>query len=209
MLVEAMNYQEISQEVMKDFMKLRSTTEERLAEMYDRERRKLKVDKYSCYPKAYSVKTGTKNNWIIIFRKSTVHEKYKSQKEINVHYIVYYHTAKGLNVISHSNNYHELFYGHFFKRYNERMKLNLDKHVDIVTDYFLNTPEIYYKITTKNNCNATIGVCDKGYLMGEYLPKENFVINKTFVSKDISHEGQRKAEKYLMQFKIRLPQNNY
>jgi hypothetical protein len=138
MLVEAMNYQEITKEVMKDFEKLRDTTEERLGDMYDKERRKFKIDKCRTYPKAYPVKTASKNTWILIFSKTPARDKYTGPDTINVSYVVYYYTSKGLAVINRSAaKYLELYYGHFFKRYNERMKLGLDKPVDIVTNYSL------------------------------------------------------------------------
>jgi len=51
MLVEAMNYQEITKEVMRDFEKLRVNTEPRLSDAYEKERRKFKIDKAGLTPK--------------------------------------------------------------------------------------------------------------------------------------------------------------
>ena len=69
MLVEAMNYQEITKEVMRDFEKLRVNTEPRLSDAYEKERRKFKIDKSRTYPKACPVKTATKNTWILFLAK--------------------------------------------------------------------------------------------------------------------------------------------
>ena len=132
MLVEAMNYQEITKEVMKDFEKLRANTEPRLGDGYEKERRKFKIDKSRTYPKAYSVKTASKNTWILFFSKAPGRDKYQGQDSTTVSYVVYYYTSRGLSVINLSSaGYLELYYGHFFKRYNERMNLNLDKPIEI------------------------------------------------------------------------------
>ena len=70
MLVESMNPLEITLEIMKDFKRLRSTTAERLGTEYDRERRKLRIETRKTYPKAYPIKTASKNTWLLFISKA-------------------------------------------------------------------------------------------------------------------------------------------
>jgi len=199
MLVEAMNYQEITKEVMRDFEKLRVNTEPRLSDAYEKERRKFKIDKSRTYPKACPVKTATKNTWILFFSKGPGKDKYQGIDSTTVTYVVYYYTSRGLTVINlSSGGYLELYYGHFFKRYNERMKLGLDKPIDIVTNYFLYGSHAVYQIINKNDKKCTLGVSPNGFLLGEFLQEERFLINKTFVSRDLTYDEQGEAEKKLI-----------
>src|SRR3954469_22756268 len=126
MIVESMNHHELKKEVMKDFQRLRDTTEDRLTTEYDKERRKFKIEKNRSYPKIYPVKTASKNTWLIFISKAPAEEIYKGFNTMNVNYVVYFYASTGLSVINVSSVGHlELYYGHFFKRYNERMKLGL------------------------------------------------------------------------------------
>ena len=70
MIVPVMNKNEIEAEVKKDFTKIYKSTIPRLAVEYDRERRKLKIDKSGDCKKIYSIKTGSKNSWMIFIRKA-------------------------------------------------------------------------------------------------------------------------------------------
>jgi hypothetical protein len=62
MIVPAMNKKEIEAEIKKDLAKIYKSTIPRLAVEYDRERRKLKIDKADDYKKIYCIKTGSKNS---------------------------------------------------------------------------------------------------------------------------------------------------
>jgi hypothetical protein len=199
MLVEAMNPDEITREVMKDFNKLSKTTAERLGDEYDRERRKFKIDKTKTYSKAYLIKTASKNTWILFFSKAPAQKKYIGRDSINVGYVVYFYTSKGLSVINRATgNFLELYYGHFFKRYNERMKLNLDKPLDIIKSYFKHGGNVVYSVINKNAHEYTIGICRHGILLGELSHNRQWLINKTFVSRDLARPDQDEVEKKLI-----------
>lgn len=199
MLVESMNPDEITREVIRDFDKLQETTAERLGDEYDRERRKLKISVIKTYPKVYPIKTASKNTWLLFLSKAPSLEKYKGKDSINVSYIVYYYNSKGLRVIHRSSGKClEIYNGHFFKRYNERMNLKLESPLDIVKSYFMYGSHSVYSIVTKNDKEYTIGISSEGILLGELRHNRLWLINKTFISRDLSRPSQDEVENELI-----------
>jgi len=99
MLVEAMNPVEIATQVYREYSKIYFTTAQRLLKEYDRERRKLKIDKSRIYTRHYTIKTAQKNNWIIFIGKAPSKEKYKGMECANTCCMVYYYTSKGFRVL--------------------------------------------------------------------------------------------------------------
>jgi hypothetical protein len=70
MLLPTMTDLEVYAEVVRDYHRLEETTLQRLHHEYFKERQRLKIDKTKVYPRTYRVKSGTKNNWLIIITKS-------------------------------------------------------------------------------------------------------------------------------------------
>lgn len=135
MLVESMNHNEISKEVATDWLNIQKSLD-RLANEYDRERRKNKVDKRETYSRAYPLKTNKKNTWIVFFSKAPAVNSYKGLADLNVLAIVYYHNLLGLRVFKLGASGGLVVYnGHLFQRYNERMGLNISNPVDIVKHF--------------------------------------------------------------------------
>jgi len=198
MIVESMDHLELKKEVLRDFQKLRETTEERLAAAYDKERRKFKIEKTRSYSKVYPVKTASKNNWLIFINKAPAQEIYKGFDSMNVCYVVYFYTSTGLSVINIASGHLELYYGHFFKRYNERMKLGLTNTLDAVKKYFANGGFGVYSVVKKDGKDYSIGLSGEGILLGEVIHNRQWVINKTFISRDIMRSDQDATEKELM-----------
>jgi hypothetical protein len=199
MLVDSMTPAEITKEIQKDFLKLYNTTADRLGEEYNRERKKLKIDTGRTYPKAYSIKTATKNTWILFFSMAPRETKYKGIDSINVSYVVYYYNATGLRVFHHTSGKQiEVYNGHFFTRYNERMHLNLDKPLDIVKKYFMYGSHSIYSIEKKDDKEYTIGISSEGILLGELQHDRQWLVNKTFISRDTASSAHDEAEKKLL-----------
>lgn len=131
--------------------------------------------------------------------KSPSIEKYKGKHCINASFVVYYYNTRGLRVFNRSTaNFIEVYNGHFFKRYNERMKLNLDKPLDIVKSYFMYGGHSAYSIVPKNEKEYTIGISKEGILLGELSHNRLWLINKTFISRDISNPYQDRIESELI-----------
>lgn len=201
-----MNHKEVAAEFMRDLEKIKATTLERLLLEYDRERRKWKINPAKDYAKVYTIKTKAKNNWIIILRKPYSIEKYKDTGDICYCCISYYHDKNGLTVLRprDTDECIEAYWGHFFNRYNERMHLNLSSIVEVIKTFFLNSGCVGYHIYPERN-NKTVGICSEGFLFGNLDKESNWIINKTFVSKEIAFDNQNKAgQKILAQFGSKL-----
>lgn len=201
-----MNHKEVSAEFMRDFQKINATTLERLLLEYHRERKKWKINPAKDYGKVYTIKTKAKNNWIIILRKPYSISKYKNTGDICYSCITYYYSTEGLIVLRHRDdgNSIEAYWGHFFTRYNQRMHLNLSTTVEIIKTFFINSGSIGYHIYPKQGFRTT-GICSEGFLFGKLDTESNWIINKTFVSREIAFDSQNKAgQKIMRQFGAQL-----
>ena len=200
MLVPSMNHSEICSQVKREYDKIYKTTILRLGEEYDRERKKLKIKKESFYPKEYAIKTAGKNNWIIFMHKGPGIEKYTGKNCIYMLSIVYYYSDKGLRVFYMAGE--DLLVGfnaYFFKRYNERLGLNLSNPIDIVKEHLRKGVYSQIKLIQKNNRIHIIGFGIDGLRLGEVKYDMTYVEWKTFVSRDLTYRKQDEIEKELIE----------
>lgn len=196
MLVPSMNQLELTMEVFNDFEILYETTANRLSKEYDRERRKLKIDKRRVYARQYEIKTKSKNPWIISVCKAPAHHKYNGEDSIHVGFVTWYYGNSGLTVFQVSPPFRlRVFYGHFFKRYNERMNLQLNKPVDLIKRYFLHNTYAGYTVYKENETKKFIGFSPEGIMLGEPRYNDLWLVNKTFVSKDLCRTDQDAEER--------------
>jgi len=195
-----MNHKEVAAEFMRDLEILKATTVRRLFSEYDRERKKLNIHTGKDYPKIYPIKTKAKNNWLIFIRKSPSIEKYKGIDDICHCCVVYYYDKAGLVALRHvqDKNMIEAFWGHAFNRYNERLDLHLSTVVDMIKTFFNNCGYIHYLIypTLKGKCN--FGICKDGFVLGEVQNEGTWLVNKTFVSKELAYDNQNKLKANMM-----------
>ncbi len=196
MLVEAMTYKEITAQVMSEYDKILSTTMLRLGLEYEKERKKLKIDKKRTYRKEYVIKTAGKNTWIIILGKAPSQEKFTDRYCTNTCCATYYYNSKGLQVFNPQSTKVILavYNGHFFMRYNERLRLNLKTPIDIVKHFFKYNSYIEPQITVKGDRLFALGICKSGMLLGEAINDYTWVQWRTFVSKDLLKPGQDELE---------------
>ncbi len=202
MLLTTMTPAEINTQIYREYDKLYSTTVIRLLYEYDRERKKLKIDKTRLYTKDYHVKTKDKNKWIIFIGKAPAIDKYNGPQTTAVNCSVYYHTEKGIRVFNPCpNDIVEVYNSHFFARYNERLGLNLTNTVDIITHFFKYNRD--HKVVTdeKGDRMLTTGFCKHGLLLGEYDISYNYdwLVWKTFVSRNLTRKDQKKTENEILQ----------
>ena len=139
MLLNTMTSAEINKQISSEVLKLKQTTMPRLLQEYDRERRRLKVDKNSTYCKDYRIKTAGKNNWIICVNKPLSQARYTSIDEANICCSVYYYSDKGLLLYCPEEDGRlNVFNAHFLNRYNERLHLGLCNITDVIIHFLKN-----------------------------------------------------------------------
>jgi hypothetical protein len=196
MLVETMDNKEVSAEIKKDFEKLAETTMQRLIGEYERERKRLQIKKERTYTRIYPIKSARKNNWLFFIRKGPSKDVCKHRDDIEITPVVYYHNKKGLRVFSCADkNLLGVYKGHFFKRYNERLRLGLPTTLDIIKHYFTYNCYTAYKAIEKGGRVFTIGFGKDGLVLGEGWKNELWLVNNTFISKDLFFPEQSEAEK--------------
>ncbi len=189
-----MNHQEISIQVKREYEKICSTTIQRLFKEYEHDRKKLKINKHDRYLRDYSIRSHEKNNWIIFIEKSAGIEKYEPGGYLNYLAIVYYYSDQGLKVFHLQNGVLVSFNSHFFKRYNERMKLNLSNPLDIVKEYFRNGCYGRNEIIEKEGKCHIIGFRSQGLQFGLVKYNKSYIEWKTFVNSELAFRSQEKMQ---------------
>lgn len=199
-----MNDTELTLEVRRDYEKLRNSSFDRLGKEYDRERKKLKIDKTRVFTKEYSIKTASKNNWIIFLRKKPSEKNYKGLDTITIAAITYYRNALGLRVFNPAHpKIMVVQNGHFFNRYNERLNLNLTDSIDVVKHYYKHNLDVTHTLTDQEGGDFVIGFCRDGFELGEFQHDAAWLVIKTFVSNDMMRADQDEVAKNLF-FKQQL-----
>jgi hypothetical protein len=207
MLVASMSYKEIAKELIHDTDILNnSSTLLRLACEYDRERTKKKIKREDDYIKYYRIKSKAKNIWILRLQKDEIVEKYHPG-DISFFNFTFYHSPRGLRVLYCADNYEvDIFTGHLFHRYRERMKLNIQDLLDIATCFFSHNHAVKYEyLPEKDGIKKFYGVIKDGYVMGDYMVEDNIYLFKTFISKATSNPEKNAYEaEYMAELKEKL-----
>ncbi|MFY9173223.1 MAG: hypothetical protein WAO03_08780, partial [Petrimonas mucosa] len=64
-----LNQAEITREFFLDWEIVKERSEDRLLQLYERERRRNKIPKDEQFSRAYEIRSQRKNNWIFLFSK--------------------------------------------------------------------------------------------------------------------------------------------
>lgn len=193
-----MNATELTREVRQDYEKLQAISFDRLFGEYDRERKKLKIDKSRVYTKEYSIKTASKNNWLLFLRKKPSENKYRGKESVHMCAVTYYRNPFGLRVFGTAHDKIMTVYnGHFFNRYNERLNLELPDSLAAVKHFFKHNVDVTYTLTDQQGGDFVIGFCRDGFELGEFQHNATWLVMKTFVSKDMMRADQDEMAKAL------------
>jgi hypothetical protein len=200
MLVPSMNNKEVTAEIMRDVEKFKQSTFKRVMEEYDRERKKHKIDNTKPYFKAYPIRSASKNNWILYVRKICTSPKYKNLSDAELCSFTYYYSDKGFRVFRYQGvgSRIEVYNGHFFKRYNERMGLNLPNPLAIAKEFFKNCEEIKPAEITEGDLTYNMVLCHGGFALGQTNLEANWLIFNTFISNDLQRQDQVDLEKRII-----------
>jgi len=193
-----MNTKEITREILNDYHIITtSSTFTRLANEYYHERKKLNVKREADYVKFYDIKTKSKNNWVIILSKDISHKKYEHIEDGTFRLFVYYYNCKDICVLqtgpSKKIGY---YYGHMFKRYRERMELNIPDLMDVIKHFFINIYLPYHKYYRQADGQLKmIALTKEGFIMGEINEEDHWTIYKTFIGRKTANSMTTSEEK--------------
>jgi hypothetical protein len=201
MLVHTMTPEELSKEILRDYGNITHFKLPLLAEEYDRERKKKKIRHEKQYPIFKEITSDTNNKWIILFNKMASAPRYRGLKDLSLVFLCYMSTANGFRYFKVLFDGGITIYNqHFFQRYNLRMELELINHLDIIKDYFIHNGNTVYKVLdTLNERNEEdnvpiIGISIDGYSLGVMNKKNNWIISRTFITKDQAYIDQEEDE---------------
>lgn len=197
MLVPSMNRREVTAEVIKDISHLNSVTLRRLFDEYARERQKLKIDKAKDYARHYSIKTASKNPWLISIKKCASKPKFQGVQDAMAWPVTYFYSKIGLQVFNYypQDTRMDVYNGHFFVRYNQRMNLNLNSLTDVIKYYFEHNGHLSTQLIHRDDgIINTVSVCKDGMALGVHLTDPFWIIHNTFISNDLKKKSQQKME---------------
>jgi hypothetical protein len=197
-----MNDWELNKAVWLDLATIyKSSTIPRLRAEYDRERRRNKISQSSMYPRFYSIRTKTKNNWLIFLEKAPVLPKYRGEQDITFHCLAYYYGPKGLTVFKPDDDalLMYVYQAHVFTRYSERMQLTFSFPLEKVQHFFTYNVYSDHRFIERKDRHFSVGICRDGVLLGEYRKEVKWVFNRTFVNRGIFSRYQDLAELQVME----------
>lgn len=197
MLVAKMNNKELHKEIMNDYYYIKDSIHEQLIiEKYDKLRKKNKIHKSEIYAKTFEIDTPLKNKWFLVVNKAHSDIRYKYPRPVGIFFLTYYYNDIGLRVFkikpdNNGRNATELavYNGHFFKRYNERMNLNLINPLDRVKHYFENNGIVHSRVVDTKYL-VLEGKTKNGYVFGQIENDGKWFVYKTFISNDMMKKHQ-------------------
>lgn len=196
-----MTPEELGKEVMRDYTNISHFKLPLLAEEYDRERKKKKIRHEKQYPIFKEITSDTNNKWIILFNKMASSPRYRGLKDLSLVFICYMSTNNGFRYFKVLFDGGITIYNqHFFNRYNLRMELDLNDHLEIVKDYFTHNGNTVFKVLDSDGQNnkegdlPLIGISNDGYSLGILNKKNNWLISRTFIRKDQAYLDQEEDE---------------
>ncbi len=204
MILDTMSNDEVTKEVLYDHLVFASSqTVIRLIKGYNQERIRRKVPKDERYLKFYDIKTKKKNKWLFVVSKNDQIDKYQSTKHISINPYCYYYTNKGLRLFNpHWDDNGEkligidVYNGHLFQRYNERLELGLIDPLAKVKKFIIDNPSSITKIIKRNDVSYTFTKVREGLLLGSI--QGIWIVHKTFVNNQLLYEEQLDEEKELL-----------
>jgi hypothetical protein len=203
MILETMTLAEITKELQQDLKEIIDKSWDRLDDDYRRIRRRRKVPKTATFEVFFEIKSARKNNWIFKFSKPPSDERFTNNTAIDICPLSYYYNKAGLRVFrfgcddTHHGVFQNTVYnGHFFKRYNERMGLNIVNPIEIVKAFIRKNSYSMTKRVPKDGRCFSIGVCRDGIILGEI--QGSWEIYKTFITRDLTWADQNELEKSML-----------
>ena len=185
MILDNMTSEELAKEVLRDYPVVLRKSKYLVQSC----RRNAVKSSGKHYRKFFDYHTKQNNDWLILV------DYYVSDPLLLI--VVYYKDRKGLNAILIDANQKSLMHysDHFLKRYNERyLKLANPSKIELLKKYI--TENAVYHLEKvpddEHYMNRIFGRTRHGVVLGysEYFPNNEIHFFKTFISKDLIHEGQ-------------------
>jgi hypothetical protein len=196
MIVSSMTYDEIRKEIQTDLVSVRRKAKYVEAEL----EKKMKRNKLKTLSHIYDYNSPNKNKWIVKMEIRT--------KNVALTFLTYFYLDNKIVAIQVINNPFLLYYtSHFFKRYKERLKLDIIKPEDIIRKYLSDSTNFIPKVLEIVDINLfkMYILCGQGTILGTLHLNSGICKMNTFLSEDMLKSDQVEME---MEMKRRLAKYN-
>lgn len=197
MLLETMSPMEITRAILKEVEIYNQKALHRLSKDYERERKKKKIPKNAQYAVMYEITTYNKVKIIYLFSKPPADEVFKGNPCICI--LSYQYTRLGLRVYKIiPGGGLSVFNPHVFKRYNERMQLNIEDQMDRVEHFFIHNGFFRSQVFKKEDGIYTVTRCRDGLLLGKIENEGYWLVHRTFISFNETRKDQDQLSQELV-----------
>ncbi|MEO8087632.1 MAG: hypothetical protein ABI763_12470 [Bacteroidota bacterium] len=191
MLVPSMIWEEIIAEVNSDYIALLKVMNYKIKNIGFRMSRLGEVR----FTETFHLKTDRMNDWTVIVNISPFNSEFCFYlKSHDRHGIVAY------RIVEEGDGFFLVkFNSHFFKRYRERMNLETLKPEQVMKHFFKNNMEEKHATSDTHTNGAQLAFFSypNGMGVGRFDPEKNVVHMKTFITKELFNEQQKRMFEFM------------
>jgi hypothetical protein len=189
MLVPSMTLEEIRREITKDF----PIVFRKASYVGNKVRKAAHPKRDERYGTQFDYLSKYKNNWICNLEVG--------KKEMKIHCMAHYYAELGLAGVGllNESDWLMFFTSHFFKRFRERLKLNIIQPLDLLHHYMA-TQNLYvfHKIRKLDDKTSSMFcVSESGVILGVINEQEKFYRMNTFLTSDMLGKSRAVLESNL------------
>jgi hypothetical protein len=186
MIVPSMSYIEIRKEVENDIVFVKKKSIHVIAEL----EKKMKKNKLKTITHIYDYNSPNKNKWIVKIEIGL--------KNVASSFLTYFYIDNKIAAIQVVKARYLLYYTtHFFKRYKERMKLDIAKPEELIRKYFSDSTNFVHQLlgVTENYLLKMFILCKHGAILGNIHTESSICKMNTFITTDMLKTEQVEMEK--------------
>lgn len=210
MILDSMTLEESRDEILKDLPFVHNALTKRLMPQLRRYivKQKKRTRKRQHIVRQYLIKSPRKNNWII-----TLENDLKVKDSFLYGIGVYRYGERGLTLyhLMTDNYTMNVYIGHFFTRFNERMGLKINDSIDRLKRFFLKNMVVWAKeeaVQVDAEVFKATGVVREGIALGDYDRHSSIRYWRTFISKEQYREKQQQTVYEASEELMRMSKDN-
>ncbi len=185
-----MTYIEIRKEVLKDVESAKKKSVYVVAEL----EKKMRKQKLKTITHIYDYNSPNKNKWIVKIEIDS--------KNVASSFLTYFYIDNKIAAVQVVDARYLLYYTtHFFKRYKERMKLDIAKPEELIRKYLSDSTNFAHQLlgVTENYLLKMFILCKHGAILGNIHTESSICKMNTFITTDMLKTDQVEMEKEMVE----------
>jgi hypothetical protein len=185
MIVSSMSYIEIRKEVDNDIVFVKKKSIHVIAEL----EKKMKKNKLKTITHIYDYNSPNKNKWLVKIEIGL--------KNVASSFLTYFYIDNKIAAVQVLDARYLLYYTtHFFKRYKERMNLDIAKPEELIRQYFSDSTNFVPQLlgVTENYLLKIFILCKHGAILGNIHTDSSICKMNTFITTDMLKTDQVEME---------------